>query len=101
MNTLKLALAKFEILKAMNLLVKSMNDEDAYAEWICTIPDQADDEDLMEIAADEDESVYCEACHDFRRICNRYLCDGIYVGNIPGSFRLYGAGTYEGDEDND
>lgn len=101
MNALKLALEKFEILKAMNLLVKSMNNEDAYDEWICTIPDQAGDEELMEIAADEDESVYCEACHDFRRICDRYLCDGIYVGGFPDSFQLYGAGTHEGDEDDD
>ena len=103
MYTLKLVIEKFEILKAMNLLVKSMNNEDAYEEWVYTVPDEASDDDLMYIAADEDETVYLEACQVFRRICHNYLDDGIFAGCYPGEVKLYGAkkdDPYE-EEDNE
>lgn len=90
MYNLKMAIEKFEILKAMNLLVKSMNNEDAYEAWVYTVPDEATDEDLMCIAADEDETVFREACQDFRRICHSYLDDGIFAGSYPGEVKLYG-----------
>lgn len=104
MYTLKLVIEKFEILKAMNLLVKSMNNEDAYERWIYTVPDQAGDDELMYIAADEDESIFREACQDFRRICHDYLDDGIFAGSYPGEVKLYGAkkdDPYEDDEKDD
>lgn len=91
MDKVKLSIDKFEILKAMNLIVKNMNNQDAYEEWIYTIPDQANDDDLMDIASDKDESVYREACHDFRRICANYLDDGLFLGSWPGATGLYGA----------
>lgn len=90
MYSLKLAIDKFELLKAMNLLVRAMNNEDAYMEWIETIPDGATDEDMMGIAADEDETIFDEACSDFRRICRDYLSDGILAGDYPGEVRVYG-----------
>ena len=91
MDKMKLALMKFELLKAMHLLVMSMNDEGAYLYWINTIPDQASDEDLLEIAMDEDESIYREACQDFRRICEDHLEHGFYLGGFGKPGGLYGA----------
>lgn len=91
MYNLKLVIEKYAILNAMNLLVKSMNNEDAYEAWVYTVPDEASDDDLMYIAADEDDTVYREACQVFRRICHNYLDDGIFVGCYPGKVELYGA----------
>lgn len=33
---------RFETLKSMNTIIKSMNDESAYSAWIWIIPDGAD-----------------------------------------------------------
>ena len=43
---------RYEIMKAMNTLVMALNNEDAYMEWIQTVPDQATDDDLMDVATD-------------------------------------------------
>ena len=45
---------KFNIVKGMNEIVKAMNDEDAYMKWVEVVPDEATDEDLQEIAEDDD-----------------------------------------------
>lgn len=37
---------KFEALRSMNTIIKSMNDESAYGAWIYIIPDGADDDEL-------------------------------------------------------
>ena len=90
-GNVKLAMEKFELLKAMHTLVKAMNDENAYLTWINVIPDGADDAELIEIAADDDEEIYRDACNTFRRICNAYARYGFYLGGYGRPCGLYGA----------
>jgi len=45
-------MTRFEDLKKMHQDV--MDDERAYAEWVELVPDGADDDDLKEIADDDD-----------------------------------------------
>lgn len=73
---------RFENLKAMNTLVKSLNDELAYYDnWIYIIPDDVDDEELMSIAEDNDPEIYDAAVRCFIRIFKRYSKYGLYIGN--------------------
>lgn len=51
-------LEKYELLKAMHTIVQSLNYEGAYFDrWILIIPDGATDEDLHDIAEDEDDEI--------------------------------------------
>lgn len=88
---MKLAFEKFELLKAMNTLIKAMNDEEAYYTWCYVIPDGADDDELREISFDEDEEVFRDACQTFRRICNESLKHGFFLGGFGQPGGLYGA----------
>lgn len=66
------------IVKYMNYLVVSMNNEDAYYEhWIHLVPDCADDEDFDEIA--HDDELYGEVCKLFRELMGLYGADGFYA----------------------
>lgn len=80
---------KLETLKAMHNIVCLMNDEDAYGSWINLIPDQATNDDLAEIANDEDDSIYNDAVVLFMRLCSNYGKDGLFFQNYPNS-KLYG-----------
>ena len=73
---------RIEILKSMHRLVLAMNDEEAYMAWVYCIPDGADDEELRELAFDEDDELYRDACHSFRRICEEYLKHGFFLGGF-------------------
>ena len=68
---------RFEILKSMNSIIRVMNDEGAYLEWIYTIPDQADDDELMDCASDSE--IFKEACEVFRDIMKHYGKSGFYM----------------------
>lgn len=69
---------RFQIMKCMNYLVKSLNNEEAYYDrWIYLVPDEADDEDLMYIA--EHTDLYREACELFRDLVAEYGGDGFYA----------------------
>lgn len=98
---MKLAFEKFELLKAMNTLVRAMNDEGAYYTWCYVIPDGADDEELREIAFDEDDELYRDACHSFRRICEEYLKHGFFLGGFGQPKGLFGAKKDDIEEDED
>lgn len=87
----KLMIEKFELLKAMNFIVRMMNDQGAYIDWIFTIPDEASEDELLDIALDEDEEVFREACELFREICHEYVDAGFFLGAFPGPSALYGA----------
>lgn len=69
---------RFEVLKAMNTIVKNLNNEDGYEYWIYTIPDGADDDELLDIAF-EDEDTFIEAVDSFKRIMKSCLEDGLYI----------------------
>ena len=72
-------MSKFEIVKSMNTIVESLNNESAYyGSWIYIVPDQASDDDLRYIA--EDKELFADTINCFKEIINKYLKDGIYVG---------------------
>lgn len=68
---------RFELLKAMNTIVKMLNHEGGYYEWINTIPDEADDEELLDCC--EYDDIFKEACESFRDIMKQYGKDGFYL----------------------
>ena len=68
---------RYEIMKAMHILVMAMNNEDAYLEWILTVPDEASDDDLMDIATDDE--LFAEACAAFKSAMQEYGGDGFYI----------------------
>lgn len=70
---------RFEMLKAMNTIVKMLNNEGGYYEWITTIPDEADDEELLDCC--QYDEIFKEACESFRDIMKRYGKDGFYLVN--------------------
>lgn len=75
----KKALERFEVLKAMNTVMRYMNNEEAYFAWIVTIPDEADDEELMDIACNYTD-IFREAVELFAEIFPAYYQDGgLYV----------------------
>lgn len=82
---MKNAQERFEALKSMNTIIKSMNDESAYNEWIWIIPDEADDDELMEIA-EEDEETFEDACKLFAKLVKKYMKYGLYIdGEVYGA----------------
>ena len=72
---------RFMNLKAMNVLMISGNDEGIYDLWIYTIPDEVDDEELMDIAMNDPE-IYAEACGKFLRLMKSDMMEegGLYIG---------------------
>ena len=72
---------RFEVLKAMNLLAKVTNNEEFYYDhWALIIPDGADDDELREIAYD-DESTFNDAVACFLDHWGEYALDGgLYIG---------------------
>ena len=76
---------RFETIKSMNTIIKSMNDESAYTAWIYVIPDEADDDELREIA-EEDEESFEDACKLFARLVKKYMKYGLYIDG-----KVYGA----------
>lgn len=70
-------LERFQIAKAMHEIIRCMNNENAYMEWIYTVPDEASDEDLMDIA--KDDELFADACSAFKSIFTEYQADGLYI----------------------
>ena len=75
--TSKEVLRKYDIVKGMNEIVKSMNNEDAYMTWIYIVPDEASDEDLMDISYDEE--LFSDTVEYFKTIMKEFMADGLYV----------------------
>lgn len=70
---------RFENLSAMNTLIKSLNDENAYFNhWVYIVPDGADEEELLCIAEDELQFANAAAC--FIWCMKRYTRKGLFVG---------------------
>lgn len=67
---------RFELLRAMHTVVRVMNDEAAYMDWINTIPDDADEEELRDCA--ENDEIMQEASMVFTAIIRRYGKNGGY-----------------------
>lgn len=54
------------VLASMDHVIRTANHEDAYETWILVVPDQADDDDFVSIAEDDEEFEY--ACKTFVRL---------------------------------
>ncbi len=74
-------LDRFNNLKAMDTILRSGNDEGIYYAWINVIPDQAEDEDFMDVAKDQPDT-YAEACGLFMRLMRSKAIKegGLYIG---------------------
>lgn len=62
-------------LKAMDRLMRSMNNEDAFMCWIVIFPDGATEDDYADIA--EDEEQFEECVLEFLSVMKRYMKDGL------------------------
>ena len=80
-------LERYEAIKAMNTLVKCLNNEEAYYDrWIYVVPDEASDDELMEIASEDyQKDTFKEASILFLQLMNEYGSDGLYIDDT-----LYG-----------
>lgn len=61
---------RFNAVKAMNLLVLALNNENAQIRWSVVVPDEATDEDLLTISQDDD--LMNEVTKNFIRIMAAY-----------------------------
>lgn len=66
-----------DLIVGMNAIMISMNNEDAYCEWIFTVPDDVDSDELEEIS--QDDELFEECVREFLRIFRKYNRDGLYV----------------------
>ena len=73
--------ARETMLLGMNEIVMHLNNEDAMTPWLYGgVPDGADEEEIREMALDDDTFYCCTSC--FLRIMSRKSAyeDGLYVG---------------------
>ena len=72
----ELKMNTYQINERTNLLIKlhsimiCMNDENAYMEWIVTVPDEPTREDFKDIA--QNNKFFNEVLEEFMRIFNEY-----------------------------
>ena len=69
MNTLEVK-QRVCILRSMDYIIRTMQHENAYEEWILVVPDEADEQDFEEIA--QDDEGWSETCSWFRTLVKRY-----------------------------
>lgn len=74
--THKEVLDRFHLISAMNEVMRAMNNEDAYMEWIYTCPDEASESDILDIAQSDEMMKDCEK--EFFRIIKQYGDDGLF-----------------------
>lgn len=68
-----------EHVKAMNMIVRNLNDESAYMEWITWVPDEAQEVDFVDIA--DDEEMFDYVCRIFCNLIGRYRKHGFCFGS--------------------
>lgn len=70
-------MSRVEELRLMHETMISMNDEEAYMEWITYgVPDEPSDDDFIDIAGEDD--LYEDACREFKGIFKRYRKYGLF-----------------------
>lgn len=70
MTRYELEVLRMNLVGGMNEYVKYMNDENAYMSWIMLVPDEATEEDLQDIA--EDDEMFQEVVELFNRLVKKY-----------------------------
>lgn len=73
---------RFRVLKAMDILAHATNDEGfVFNHWLHIIPDGADDEELLDIAVN-DEDIFNSAVKCFLESWSKYAHNGgLFVGS--------------------
>lgn len=69
---------RVDLLKGFHAIMIAMNDENAYSQWIFTVPDEATDEDFMDIA--EDYEMFDSVVNEFLAIFRRFNRYGLVIG---------------------
>lgn len=70
-------MTKYELLQAMNTIIGSLNNEEAYWKWADIIPDGATKQDIKDIASDSEYmNIICKV---FKIILDEYIEDGYCV----------------------
>lgn len=79
-----------ELLKAMDVVVRYLNDEEAIEPWLMYgVPDEADDDDYEYIASNDE--LMNDTCACFGRIIRMASKDGWFTNYTnEGSYRAYG-----------
>lgn len=72
---------KLEHIKAMHTIISSMNNEDAYMEWINCMPDQPTEDDFLFFTEDENQNLFDELSNLFINIMKHYLKDGLFIND--------------------
>lgn len=72
----ELEVLRMNLVGGMNEYVKCMNDENAYMAWIMIVPDEATEEDLQDIA--DDDEIFQEVVELFNKLIKRYG-DDLYL----------------------
>lgn len=68
------------IVRSMNTLVLSLNNEEPlFSSWLYIVPDEATEDDFVQIA--EDEDLFIDVVDTFKDIMNGYLKDGFCIDN--------------------
>ena len=68
---------RYQIAKVMHEIIRCMNNEDAYMEWIDIVPDEPTDEDFREIA--QSDMLFAETCKAIKSIFTEYAEDGLFI----------------------
>lgn len=68
---------RFEVVKAMNTLMKCINNDGIYIRWTLVVPLGASDSDLMEIATDK--QLFYETINLFKRLWSGAERFGLYI----------------------
>lgn len=67
----KLNVLRKNLVKGMNEYIQCLNDETAYYDyWIMLVPDEATEDDLQDIA--EDDELFNETCVLFGKLIKKY-----------------------------
>lgn len=66
---------RLNAVQMMHEVMRSMNNENAYMDWIWTMPDEPSEYDFADFA---EESEFKELEDTFDRIYNRYIDDGLF-----------------------
>ena len=75
----QIMLDRFDHMQCMHKMMRCMNNEEAYMTWINTVPDEPSDDDLRDIA--EDDDMFQEVCNLYRHLLKVYGDDGFFIGH--------------------
>ncbi len=88
----KAALERFQLLKAMDTVIGSLANDDAFFIWTKCIPREAADDDLMDLVLDDHR--FDTICFTFRLCLQKWGKDGFLPYYDKGHEELFGAARH-------